>query len=283
MHLLCSGQGAPSIILEVGLAAYSIDYTLVQRELEKSHRVCAYDRAGSGWSDRLPGETLSTNARDLHALLAAAKEPAPYVLVGAARGGLLIRGYLAAYPDEVSGLVFIDPDTEDRMFAGVDGKPVVVAEMTAEQFKATLPKVTVRIPRREVQQGPPFTALPPELYRQRLILDERFIAALPQTLTPQRLEALQEHERQSLAALLETRKAGTPFGNRPTIILSRGDQRDARAEAAHKALAGLSTNSRHMVIDGAGHEIHLLHPRAVVNAVNDVVEAVVKKTQLRPE
>ena len=48
-------------------------------------------------------------------------------------------------------------------------------------------------------------------------------------------------------------------------------------------IAELSTNSRFSVISGSGHEIHLYEPRAVVNAVNDVLEAIAKKTQLRPE
>jgi len=283
LHMLCGGEGSPSILFEVGASAFSIDYTLVQHELQKSHRVCVYDRAGSGWSDPLPGDALATDARDLHALLAAAREPAPYVLVGASRGGLLIRGYLAAYPDEVAGLVFIDPASEDRLFGMVNGQAIAIAEMTAEQMRSTLPGRTVRIPRRPVQKGAPFDALPTELYQQRLILDERLIAALPETLTPEQLGRIQEHERQFLAALLATRKSGTPLGSRPTIVLSRGDERNKEREDVHKALANLSTNSRHTVVIGSGHEIHLFQPRAVITAVNDVLEAIAKKSQLRPE
>jgi pimeloyl-ACP methyl ester carboxylesterase len=283
LHLLCTGQGSPAVVFEAGASSFAIDFTLVQRELEKSHRVCSYDRAGSGWSDPLPPFTLATDAADLHAALAAAKEPAPYVLVGASRGGLLIRGYLAAYPSEVAGLVFIDPATEDRLFGMVRGQAIAIAEMTAEQMQSTIPGRPVRIPRRPVQKGAPFDALPPELYQSRLILDERLIAAVPETLTPEQLGRYQEHERAFLAAILATRKSGTPFGGRPTIVLSRGNERNTEREAAHKALAGLSTNSRHSVIVPAGHEIHLFQPRAVVNAVNDVLEAIAKKSQLRPE
>ena len=283
LHMLCGGEGSPSILFEVGASAFSIDYTLVQQELQKSHRVCVYDRAGSGWSDPLPGDALATDARDLHALVAAAREPAPYVLVGASRGGLLIRAYLAAYPDEIAGLVFIDPASEDRLFGMVNGQAIAIAEMTAEQMRSTLPGQTVRIPRRPVQKGAPFDALPPELYQQRLILDERLIAAQPESLTPEQIGRYQEHERQLLAGLLATRKAGTPFGNRPTVVLSRGDERNKDREDVHKALANLSTNSRHTVVIGAGHEIHLFQPRAVITAVNDVLEAIAKKSQLRPE
>ena len=283
MHLLCGGEGTPSIIFEAGAPGFAIDFTLVQRELEKTHRVCSYDRAGSGWSDPLPPFTPPRDTADLHALLQAAKEPAPYVLVGASRGGLLIRAYLAAHPSDVAGLVFIDPASEDRMLGIVGGKPVPIGEMTAEQMRSTIPGRPVRLPKRPVQQGAPFNLLPAEIYAERLRLDERLIEALPDTLTPEQLLAYQETERVFLASLTAARKGEHPFGNRPTIVLSRGNDRNPQILDGHKAIANLSSNSRHTIVSGSGAEIHLYAPRAVINAVHDVVEAIVKKTQLRPE
>jgi pimeloyl-ACP methyl ester carboxylesterase len=280
LHLLCSGHGAPTVVIEAGASSFAIDFTLVQRELEKSHRVCSYDRAGSGWSDPLPPFALAKDASDLHALLQAAREPAPYVLVGASRGGLLIRGYLAAYPSEVAGLVFIDPASEDRLFGMVRGQAIAIAEMTPEQMRSTLPSQPVRIPRRPVQKGAPFDKLPPELYQQRLLLDERLIASAPESITPEQIGAYQESERAFLAALLATRTAGTPFGDRPTVVLSRGSDRNPEREAGHAAIAALSTNSRFSVIADAGHEIHLFQPAAVIAAVSDVIDAVRQKSRL---
>jgi len=280
LHMLCSGQGSPTVVIEAGASSFAIDFTLVQRELQRSHRVCSYDRAGSGWSDLLPPFTPARDAQDLHALLAAAKESGPYVLVGASRGGLLIRGYLAAYPADVAGLVFIDPASEDRLFGMVGGQAIAIAEMTPEQMRSTIPGSTVRVPRRPVQKGAPFDKLPPEVYQQRLLLDERLIASQPDSLTPEQLGAYQESERAFLASLLATRKAGTPFGDRPTVVLSRGTDPSKAREDVHATLAKLSTNWRHSVIAGAGHEIHLFEPAAVVVAINDVLEAVTRKSKL---
>jgi pimeloyl-ACP methyl ester carboxylesterase len=271
LHLLCSGAGSPTVVIEAGASSFAIDFTLVQREIAKSNRICSYDRAGTGWSDSLPPFTPAKDAQDLHALLAAAQEPGPYVLVGASRGGLLIRGYLAAYPSEVAGLVFIDPSTEDRLFAMVRGQVIAIAEMTPEQMRSTLPSQPVRIPRRPVQQGAPFDKLPPDLYQQRLLLDGRLVASAPETVTPEQLGAYQESERAFLASLLATRKAGTPFGDRPTVVLSRGSDRNQEREDVHLALAKLSTRWRHRVVAGAGHEIHLFDPPAVVAAVREAV------------
>jgi pimeloyl-ACP methyl ester carboxylesterase len=270
--LLCSGAGSPTVVIEAGASSFAIDFTLVQRELQKSSRVCSYDRAGSGWSDSLPPFTPARDAHDLHALLTAAKEPGPYVLVGASRGGLLIRGYLAAYPTDVAALVFIDPASEDRMFGMVGGRAIAIAEMTPEQMRSTLPSQPVRIPRRPVQKGAPFDKLPPELYQQRLLLDERLIASGPETITPEQIGAYQESERAFLASLLATRQAGTPLGDRPTVVLSRGTDRNTDREAVHAALAKLSTRSQHRVIAGAGHEIHLFDPPAVITAIREVIE-----------
>jgi len=284
LHLLCSGQGAPTVLLEAGASAFAIDWTIVQNELQKSHRVCSYDRAGMGWSDPLPTDAIAAerDTPDLHALLTAAKESAPFVLVGASHGGLLIRHYLAQYPAEVTGLVFVDPSTEDRLFSMVRGEAFLIAEMTPDQIREGGPPSTVRVPKRPVQKGAPFDKLPPELYQQRLAADERLVASQPSTLTPEAIFRLRDRERARLAGLLASRKAGTPFGDRPTVVLSRGDERDQGREGSHAAVAKLSTNSRHTVIVGSGHEIHLFQPPAVIQAINDVLESVARKTPLTP-
>jgi pimeloyl-ACP methyl ester carboxylesterase len=273
LHAICTGKGGPTVVIEAGASSFAIDFTLVQRQIEKSSRVCSYDRAGSGWSDP-PGNVPSTTARDLKALLQAAGERPPYVLVGASRGGLLIRNYLLEYPDDVAGFVFVDPSSEDRLFTMIDGKGVLIAEVTAEQLKTTFPREPVKVPRRKPQTGPPFDRLPPDLYQTRIKLDERLIAAVPDVVAPEIVADSQERERAMLARLLATRSAKQPFGDRPTVVLSRGSDPNAEREAVHAALAQLSSRGRSAVIAGAGHEIHLFEPDAVVKAVSEVVEAI---------
>jgi len=273
LHLLCSGQGSPTVILEAGASAFAIDWTLVQREIAKSHRVCSYDRAGMGWSDPLPADAIAAerDTPDLHALLEAAKERPPYLLVGASNGGLQIRHYLAQFPNDVIGLVFVDPATEDRLFSMVRGEVFTIAEMTSDQIREGSPPWPVRIPKRPVQKGTPFDKLPAELYQQRLLLDERLIASQPDTLTPEQIFRVRDAERAALARLLAQRRTGTPFGDRPTIVLSRGSERDTDREKSHADLAKLSTNGRHRVVPNAGHEIHLFDPPSVIQAINETL------------
>ena len=283
MHLLCTGTGGPTVVLEAGASAFAIDWTLVQREADRTTRVCSYDRAGMGWSDSSTTTTRASEAADLHTLLRAAGEHPPFVMVGASRGGLLIRAFALDHPDDVVGFVFVDPATEDRLFTMVNGQAVLVAEVTPDQIRAMLPRQSVPIPRRAPQTGPPFDRLPPDRYAQRITLDARLIASVPAMITPDAIGVAQESERALLARLLASRSATPhPFGDRPTVVLSRGDEPNAEREAVHAALARLSTSSRHSVVKGAGHEIHLFEPGAVTQSIADVLAAVRGRTPLPP-
>jgi pimeloyl-ACP methyl ester carboxylesterase len=193
-----------------------------------------------------------------------------------------VRTYLLEYPDDVAGLVFVDSSTEDRLFTMVDGQAIAIAEATPEQIKKNVPAAPVKVQRRKPQTGAPFDRLPADLYRVRLLLDERLIASVPETVTPEVIGASQEAERALLSRLLATRSASSPpLGHRPTVVLTRGDEKNADREASHAALAALSTDARHAVIAGAGHEIHLFQPAAVVQAIRDVVSSVRTKRPLK--
>ena len=54
MHLYCLGQGSPTIVLDHVAGGSSVDWALIQPRLAEHTRVCAYDRAGFGWSDYSP-------------------------------------------------------------------------------------------------------------------------------------------------------------------------------------------------------------------------------------
>src|SRR6185503_14044840 len=98
LHLHCTGAGSPTVLLEAGGGAFAIDWALVQPAIAESTRVCSYDRAGLGWSDRGPAyEVVEQLVSDLHSLVQAAGEKGPYVLVGASIGGIYIRAYQRTY------------------------------------------------------------------------------------------------------------------------------------------------------------------------------------------
>ncbi|MBI1790320.1 MAG: alpha/beta fold hydrolase, partial [Acidobacteria bacterium] len=110
MHLRVEGAGDPTVVLEAGIAATSLSWSRVQPEVAKFARVLSYDRAGLGWSGPASGpRTVDRLVAELRQLLAGAGLPGPYVLVGHSFGGLVARAFAARYPDEVAGLVLVDP------------------------------------------------------------------------------------------------------------------------------------------------------------------------------
>jgi pimeloyl-ACP methyl ester carboxylesterase len=134
IYMECQGKGSPTVVLVSGFRGAHDDWThvidsggepkpsgsAVFPEVSKFSRVCAYDRPGT---TRFDG-TLSPStpvrqptiaqdgAADLHALLRAAKQKGPYVLVAHSWGGLIVRQYASTYPEEVSGLVLLDAGSE---------------------------------------------------------------------------------------------------------------------------------------------------------------------------
>jgi pimeloyl-ACP methyl ester carboxylesterase len=110
MHIYCMGAGSPTIILDHAGGGSSMDWSLIQPRLAERTRVCAYDRAGYGWSDYNPApRTLEGQVNELHALLAGANEAGPYILVGHSYGARVDRVFAAKYPGEVAGMVLMDP------------------------------------------------------------------------------------------------------------------------------------------------------------------------------
>jgi pimeloyl-ACP methyl ester carboxylesterase len=112
LHMHCTGSGGPTVVLQNALSAMSSNWARIAPAVAATTRVCAYDRAGQGWSDdaAAPEDGLAV-ARDLHALLAVSGEGTPVVLVGHSTGGVYAMTYAAQYPDEVAGMVLLDSST----------------------------------------------------------------------------------------------------------------------------------------------------------------------------
>jgi pimeloyl-ACP methyl ester carboxylesterase len=110
LFLSCTGKGEPTMILEAGEAVPSGAMNAVRAAYDSDLRVCSYDRANQGQSGSAPTpRTADHLIQDLHGLLAAAKVPGQYLLVGHSAGGLLVQAYAAAYPGEVAGVVALNP------------------------------------------------------------------------------------------------------------------------------------------------------------------------------
>jgi pimeloyl-ACP methyl ester carboxylesterase len=110
LHLYETGTEGPTVVLESGISASSLNWRTVQSQVANFARVCSYDRAGLGWSElcRQPC-TPSALADQLCSLLHAAAVPGPFVLVGHSFGALIVHAFAVKYADETVGLILVDP------------------------------------------------------------------------------------------------------------------------------------------------------------------------------
>lgn len=118
LYLDCRGHGGPTVVLFNGMGEVSVSWTRIVDQVDAHTRVCAYDRAGQGWSgDAGRPQDGITAARDLHALLREAGERGPFVLAGHSIGGTYALTYAAQYPRQVAGMVLLDSSSPDQFTA----------------------------------------------------------------------------------------------------------------------------------------------------------------------
>jgi pimeloyl-ACP methyl ester carboxylesterase len=154
LHIRCDGDGGPAVIFDAALGGSSLSWSLVHPAVAHLTRACSYDRAGFGWSDAGPlPRTAGRIADELHELLRAAAVPPPYVLVGHSYGGLVMRFYASRHPNDVVGLVLIEPAIPEQWTNPTDEQRALIARgvrlcrygvMAARRGLAQLVSVLVR-------------------------------------------------------------------------------------------------------------------------------------------
>jgi pimeloyl-ACP methyl ester carboxylesterase len=264
MHLYCTGQGSPTIVLDSGLGDDFTGWVNVQPELSKVTRVCAYDRAGFGWSQSRSGiQDANAISSQLHALLSAAGVQKPFVLAGHSISGLYLRSYAAHYPTDLAGLVFVDgatPLQDDRV-------PQELVKIQDKQ-RREMPwqKLLMTVGWYRLQGA--CTAIPPGF--------ERYSAWIKaDSCIPSQMDAVESELDAERASGEETLHAG-PFGTLPVLILSRDPQSvpsnwPASVAKANSAMwnqmqeeaKGLSLQSRRIIAKGSDHYLQNDRPDLV--------------------
>lgn len=266
MHLYCIGQGSPTVVLDSGLSDAWIHWYKVQPRIAGTTRVCAYDRAGLGWSEpRSRPRTSRVLAEELHTLLGRAGIAPPLILVGHSMGGLNVRMYTSLYPADVAGIVLVDashPDQFDRlppeMRSGSDPWRRAM-ERQALLMPFGIPRLFGWCGTALNDRAPAFRAFDCTTRQKRGTIAE--------------IQSFQE-------SLAQVRATGS-LGDRPLVVLSEDPKDpDARTQIYLKVwgplqeeVALLSSRGSHVVATGSGHQIHQDRPDLVIAAIQQVVAA----------
>ena len=255
MHILCTGSGSPTIVLESGLGNDALTWGGVQPVLSSTTRVCSYDRAGFGWSDPLPPPRDADHiAAELHELLLQAKVTGPIVLMGHSIAGIYMRDYATRYPENIVGIVFEDGSTplqdENPVMKAASGKvpPRWAFELLAK------PAMSLGIPRLLgmcSQSIKGFDARAAKLQAEDIC----------HTNVSPMFDAMDSMNRSGQ----ETVHTG-PYGALPILIISEDPAKMAASSSTEMAnvwtqmqedLKKLSTRSRRIIAKGSSHYIHI--------------------------
>jgi pimeloyl-ACP methyl ester carboxylesterase len=275
MHINCTGQGSPTVILEAGMGSSYLSWALVQPEVARFARVCSYDRAGYGWSEPSPHpRTAIVEVEELHTLLVNANIEGPYVLVGHSLGGMNVRVYAHNYPDEVVAIILVDSFHEERPIRNPElaklnqasaGQYRLFMFLSSTGLMALLPQT---IP------NPGFPADVYTQYQAVIATGNDFETTVVE------MNAVEESSAEVRALKI------TSLGDMPLIVLSAGSLESipslSEAENQHlreemqaqqSELAALSSNSKHVIAEQSGHMIQFDQPNLVIDAIREVVVA----------
>ncbi len=235
LHLACSGEG-PTVVFDYGHQGSYLDWYLVQPQIAKFARVCAYDRAGYGWSDRSPKPRVpNVMADELHHLLHRAGETPPYILVGHSFGGLNALAFAQKFPDEVAGVVLIDASLPEMM-ARLRWQDRWCGSAAPEEIRGLKQAISCR------------SSLYGTFYREW--------SSFPQGATEVR--------------------AITSIGSIPLIVITRdpsvagNSSREMTWTRLQRERTKLSFNSEFVVAAGSGHDVPLDRPDVIAAAVRTI-------------
>jgi len=274
LELNCIGEGSPTVILTYGFADNSLTWNAVQKQIaaQSQVRVCAWDRAGLGWSEALPQQrarTPSNVAAELHTLLTKADITGPYVMVGHSLGGMYTRLYAIKYPEDVAGIALLDSSHES---SNGDLPPKSAAELAQTPSANPLYATLVRLGILRVFGQSLLTGLQPAAVYLPDDVKPAYIGLTGQ------LKALQAwaNEEAGMTQDDPILEASTSLGDKPLALLvsTQGIKNNDRWQKAQEMMGTYSSNSRLQIMPDSEHMLQWQYPEAVTATVVDVIESV---------
>ncbi len=300
MNLYCEGTGSPTVVFDSGLSDWSSTWALIQPAVATRTRACSYDRPGMGYSDPATRPSTAMNAvSDLHTLLKRGGIKGPLVLVGHSLGGFNMKLYAALHPEQVAGLVLVDP-SEERLWDRVG--PALTARFGEKLVReaalddrsgfgelishfrecadttragklddAAYAKCTDPV---RTQLGPTILAERRRLQATVAYQDAQLAESASSMFVP---------DANADARYAHLFAGPHPFGDKPVVVLTHsiwdmtppfGETGYVSWVAGHKLTAALSTRGSERMVELSRHNIQVDHPDAVIGAVTEVLDAI---------
>jgi pimeloyl-ACP methyl ester carboxylesterase len=252
LYYECMGTGRPAVLIDYGIGSSAIAWRALQRQISRETTVCAYDRAGYGWSDPGPSpRTTQMAAEEMYALLEQLALDGPVVLVGHSFGGFNTRYFATRWPDRVAGLVWLD---SSHPAEALGGKPLAPGARLHNPIDAT---------RLGAEGGDDDQAIGAYLNTRRKAIFTQM----------DELTHFAESARQVL-------NSGA-LPSVPLLVLARDAAKGESGAAAEirwhenqATLAALSPQGTLWQATGSGHDIHHDRPDLVVKAIRKVLTSV---------
>lgn len=294
MNLFCLGKGTPVVVFDAGTGGNTASWRDVQARIAQTTTACSYDRAGYGFSDPATRTSDAINAvNDLHRLIGHARLPVPVILVGHSNGGIYASLYARTYPDEVAGVVLVDPGFAGQQHFERYGLPsakavalgaanaryiadarACVAEARAGELKEAYNAKSSCLDNPDNPDPVLHAALNHE--EAQAAYHEARLSEFENTFGAATGENVNDRE-----AYFEANE----FGNKPLVVLtaahhpapSAGFNDDEQAgyyafwKRAHDAIAALSADGQSVVIPDSGHFIQRDQPTLLARYIDEVV------------
>jgi pimeloyl-ACP methyl ester carboxylesterase len=267
LHFLPMGEGTPAVVIVPALGSNVLEWMRVLRGASPETTVCAYDRAGLGWSDPQHGAaTIDAMVGDLHALLKSAGIAPPCIIAGHSMGGVVARRFQSRYPEDVAGMLLVDSSHEDQVRRLGDG--------AWEGFRrAARRRMRILGLRRVAANLGLVDGLNAASLAWETVPEHAAAAKAVSLSTKQRRTVVRE-------MLVLARPQGQPqnLGALPLTVLSAGSAGRRKWPPwpawveLQDELAALSSTSVHIYAVNADHNVHLDDPGVVVQAISDLVE-----------
>jgi pimeloyl-ACP methyl ester carboxylesterase len=284
IHMVCMGEGSPTAILSAGAGGWAVSWRMVQPTIAATTKVCAWDRAGNGFSSGSPDpQDLAHTEMDLERALAAAQLDGPLVMVAHSVGSFETLVFADKHPERVVAMVLVDPSTPDQVERLPRAAPNLMAwsaksdELSLETIRACVNAVMTsgKVPPAECASLMPRY---PEPLRTNLLTVSN---------EPLYWEAYGSLMSQRAASSKMAINLKRDFGAMPLIVLNAGihsypsapaeAQREAGAlkafiKAEQETLARLSSRGTLEEVTDSSHGIPTQKPQVVIGAIERAIK-----------